>query len=119
MTKNMITTAAEAATLDAGQWVQDADGTNWCLFQTHVMVHQWMWKAQKAQHYVALGGIPYPLHLCDLNEKDDYQCPHRDTQECGQCTRCGAVVSDTEKWRSMTFGAFALSPGAETGGDRG
>lgn len=110
-----IATPAEAETLDAGQWVQDANGDHWCLFQTHVMVHQWMWKAQSAPHYVALGGIPYPLGRSDIDEPEGFTCPHRRVQECGQCERCGAVVGDTERWRRMEFGAVGLTIPKRTG----
>jgi hypothetical protein len=110
-----IETAEAAELLPAGQWVEDAEGNNWCLFQTHVMVHQWMWKAAKSQTYVSLDSIPYPLGLCDLTENEGFVCPHTRTQECGHCTRCGAVVGDTEMWRSMVFGSFPISIGRQSG----
>lgn len=104
-----IETVEQAEQLPAGQWVEDADGGMWCLFQTHTLVHQWMWKAAWSGTYVALDRIAYPLALAKLNEKDGYACPHKRIQECGQCTRCGAVVGDTERWRSMVFGAIGLN----------
>lgn len=103
----LIDTEEQVQSLDAGQWVFDADGREWCLFETHVMVHQWMWKAMKSHTYLALDGIPYPLVLADLD--DTIECPHRKVQECGQCTRCGLRVGDPEQWRSMTFGAIGIN----------
>ena len=103
----VIETEEQVQALDAGQWVFDADGREWCLFETHVMVHQWMWKAMKSHTYLALDGIPYPLALADLDAA--IKCPHRKVQECGQCTRCGLRVGDPEQWRSMTFGAIGIN----------
>jgi|GEM_PF-4667929 len=106
---NDIETVEQAEKLDAGQWVEDADGEMWCMFQTHIMVHQWMWKAGNSGTYVALDQIKYPVKVMDLDERDGYVCPHKRVQECGQCKRCGSVVGDTEKWRQMVFGAIGVA----------
>lgn len=104
----IIESAEQAARAELGTWVVDAEGNTWCLFQTHIMVHQLMWKAMNAPHYVALEGIAYPAGVGDMVEPDGFTCPHRRIQECGQCVRCGAVAGDTEAWRRMTFGAIPL-----------
>jgi hypothetical protein len=106
--KAQIATAEAAETLDAGQWVEDSAGKYWCLFQTHIMVHQLMWKASDSGMYVALDGVTYPLEIREIDEPEGYTCSHKRIQECGQCTRCGSVVGDTEKWSRMEFFGFGI-----------
>lgn len=103
-----VTDAEQAATLPVGTWVEDAAGGVWCLFQTHVMFHQLMWKQAHRAAFVNLEGIDYPAYVGDLEEQDGYVCTHGTVQECGQCMRCGVLVGDPDTWRGMTFGAIGL-----------
>lgn len=109
MDANTIETPEQTAELPAGTWVADNDGTYWCLFNTHIMWAQRMWKAEKTQSYTSLDSLPYPLQLAELGEeRDGYVCPHTRIQECGQCVRCGVVAGDPEKWRAYDFGSIGI-----------
>lgn len=125
MSENRIETVEQADALPAGQWVIAADGTEACLFDTHMGWPQRMWgcranSGSQIRSFVALGGIAYPLGLADLVETG-HVCEHRAANECGQCLRCGQpevgehreVRLDTEGLAAFRAAAISAAATAE------
>jgi hypothetical protein len=94
MTENDVTTPEQVDALPAGQWVIAADGTEACLFDTHMGFPQHMWgirhdAGRPVGSFTAMANLPLPLHLADVIENAGHLCQHRRANECGQCLRCG------------------------------
>lgn len=91
--ENTITNAEEAKALPTGQWAVDADGKVICLMDTHMGFPQRMWGSKRdggtkgrMVGYYSLDRAAYPIRLADV---DTDACPHKTTNECGQCDICG------------------------------
>jgi hypothetical protein len=94
-----IPTAEEAAALPAGTWVADAEGTFWCLVDTHLGGPQRMAMDKGGRSFIALEGLSYPLDEAEING----ECRHsRGANEMGHCLRCGQVTGEL---RPVTFDA--------------
>jgi hypothetical protein len=101
--ENEVTTKEQVDALPAGTWVIAADGTQACLFDTHIGFPQRMWglkpKGGPVGSFVAITGLTLPLHLADIDEPEGYTCPHPRPNECGQCQRCGKPgVGKRREW---------------------
>jgi hypothetical protein len=94
MTAEWVTTKEDEGALPAGTWVIADDGTEACLFDTHLGFPQRMWGVKlprqgRVLSYQALGSLPFPLYVSEVIEPEGFVCPHRHWNECGQCQRCG------------------------------
>ena len=73
---NEVTTQDAVNALPAGTWVIAADGTQACLFDTHIGFPQRMWglkpKGGPVVSFLAITGLTLPLHLADIDEPDGY-----------------------------------------------
>lgn len=98
--ENTITTPAEAAALQDGQWVVDADGKAWCMLDTHMGFPQRM--AGYKRSLTALDNISYPLQLADFDGECEHSWGHH---ELGQCIRCGVVIAEPNP---VTFDAQSM-----------
>lgn len=88
---NTVYTLGELEALPLGQWLEDAEGIPWVLFDTNVMVRQRMFRSRDGRLFVAMSEINLPAHLADFVG----ECEHKKLNiEGWQCARCGAVVNE-------------------------
>ena len=87
--ENEVDTIAEVADLPDGQWVQDADGDQVCLIDTHMGFPQRMAMTKGGKSMHSIEQLKYPLHLCDFNSG----CEHKwGLVGEGHCRRCGQMI---------------------------
>jgi hypothetical protein len=92
-TDNTITTIEQLEALPLGQWIIDADGEGWALFDTNMGGRQRMWRDQKGKLFVAHSEIKLPAGIAD--PEFDTPCEHTKLNfEGWQCNRCAAVINE-------------------------
>jgi hypothetical protein len=98
MSEQVVGPSSAAERYPDGQWVEDADGSFWCLVDTHMGFPQRMAMAKGGKYLTAIENLAFPLRPCriDLGEP----CPHRwGLVAEGHCRRCGELI----EWRPLYF----------------
>jgi hypothetical protein len=92
-TDNTITTIEQLEALPLGQWIIDADGAGWALFDTNMGGRQRMWRDQKGKFFVAHSEVKLPALL--VVPEFETPCEHAKLNfEGWQCNRCAAVINE-------------------------